>query len=49
MKYTDTIERLDALGNDRWAVYKMAKQMLQDGKDVIELAIGEQEAGCCFF
>lgn len=43
MKYTDTIERLDALGSDKWAVYKMAKQMLKDGKDVIELAIGEPD------
>ena len=43
MKYADTIERLDALGGDKWAVYKMAKQMVQDGKDVIELAIGEPD------
>jgi len=43
MKYTDAIERLDALGGDKWALYKMAKQMVQDGKDVIELAIGEPD------
>ncbi len=41
MKYTDAIELFNALGGDNCAVYKMAKQMVQDGKDVIELAIGE--------
>ncbi|MCF8113038.1 MAG: pyridoxal phosphate-dependent aminotransferase [Desulfotignum sp.] len=43
MKYTDAIERLDALGGDKWAVYKMARQMMADGKDVIEMAIGEPD------
>jgi arginine:pyruvate transaminase len=43
MKYTDAIERLEALGKDKWAVYKMARQMVADGKDVIELAIGEPD------
>ena len=43
MKYTDAIKRLDALGGDKWAVYKLAKQMKQAGKDVIELAIGEPD------
>lgn len=43
MKYTDAIERLDALGGDKWAVYKMARQMMADGRDVIEMAIGEPD------
>ncbi len=43
MKYTHSMERLEALGGDKWAVYKMARQMVQDGKDVIELAIGEPD------
>lgn len=43
MKYTDAIKRLGALGGDKWAVYKLAKEMKQAGRDVIELAIGEPD------
>ena len=43
MKYTDTIERLAATGPDSWAVYRRARQMIDDGHDVIEMAIGEPD------
>ncbi len=43
MKITNAIERLEALGGDKWAVYKMARQMMADGHDVIEMAIGEPD------
>lgn len=43
MKYADLMKRIDVLGGDKWAVYKMARLMKQSGKDVIELAIGEPD------
>lgn len=43
MKYAQAIERVNALGGDKWAVYKMARQMVRDGEDIIELTIGEPD------
>ena len=35
--------RLHALGGDNWEIYNLARQMVADGQDVIELAIGEPD------
>lgn len=43
MKYTDTVARLNAVGPDSWALYRRAKQMIVDGHDVIEMAIGQPD------
>jgi arginine:pyruvate transaminase len=43
MKYTDRINRLTGTAEDSWAVYKLARQMIDQGHDVIELAIGEPD------
>ena len=43
MRMTAIVERLQDLGEDNWALYKLARGMLEDGEDIIELAIGEPD------
>ena len=40
---TTIVERLQDLGEDNWALYKRAREMLDNGEDIIELAIGEPD------
>lgn len=40
---TTIVERLQDLGEDNWALYKRAREMLNNGEDIIELAIGEPD------
>jgi arginine:pyruvate transaminase len=43
MHYTEIIDRLASEGADSWAVYRRARQMVADGADIVELAIGEPD------
>ncbi|WP_343563339.1 pyridoxal phosphate-dependent aminotransferase [Kiloniella sp. b19] len=43
MRYTKAISRLEALGHDRWHLYKLAQEKKRLGEDIIELAIGEPD------
>ncbi len=43
MRYSDTIRRLTESGPDHWAVYQRAKERIDAGHDVIEMAIGEPD------
>ncbi len=43
MKYTAAADRLRSTGADSWAIYRRAKQMVADGIDVVEMAIGEPD------
>lgn len=43
MKYAPVTDRLAGLGGEKWAVHAQARRMAADGKDVIELTIGEPD------
>ena len=43
MRMTTVVERLQDLGEDNWALYKRARELLDNGEDIIELAIGEPD------
>ena len=43
MHYTEIVDRLAGEGADSWAVYRRARQMIADGADIVELAIGEPD------
>ena len=42
-KYSSTLNQLAAQKNDGWAIHSLAKQMIAEGQDVIELVIGEPD------
>lgn len=43
MRYAAITERLTGLGGAKWAVHARARQMKAEGRDVIELTIGEPD------
>lgn len=43
MRYASITNRLADLGSGRWAVHTAARQMKQEGADIIELTIGEPD------
>lgn len=43
MKHTAITKRLAGLGGAKWEVYLKAKQMVAEGRDIIEMTIGEPD------
>jgi arginine:pyruvate transaminase len=43
MRYASITERLADLGGEKWLLYSLARQMAQDGRDIIEMTIGEPD------
>lgn len=43
MKFASVTERLADLGGAKWTVYSRARELLAEGRDVIELTIGEPD------
>ena len=43
MRYASITERLDGLGGEKWLLYSRARQMAEDGYDIIEMTIGEPD------
>lgn len=43
MKYTDITKRLSGLGGAKWEVYLEAKALVAQGRDIIEMTIGEPD------
>jgi len=46
MKYSDLTHRLQGLGGAKWEIHRLARQMKAEGRDVIELTIGEPDVPC---
>lgn len=46
MRYSSLTDRLQGLGGDKWAIHTLARQMKHEGRDVIELTIGEPDVPC---
>ena len=46
MRQTATTKRLAGLGGANWEVYLKAKEMVQQGQDVIETTIGTRMCPC---
>ncbi len=43
MKYASVTERLADLGGQKWEVHALARALVQQGRDIIELTIGEPD------
>lgn len=43
MKYASVTDRLATLGGQKWAVHELARRMAGEGRDIIELTIGEPD------
>ena len=43
MRYAAITNRLDGLGGEKWAVHALARKMAAEGKQIIELTIGEPD------
>jgi len=43
MRYASITERLAELGGEKWLLYSQARQMAEDGHDIIEMTIGEPD------
>ena len=43
MKYTTITERLAGLGGAKWEVHALARKLKGQGRDIIELTIGEPD------
>ena len=43
MKYASVTERLATLGGEKWEIHHRARNMIAEGKDIIELTIGEPD------
>ena len=43
MRYAEITDRLDGLGGEKWAVHALARKMAAEGKQIIELTIGEPD------
>lgn len=43
MKYASVTDRLATLGGQKWAVHELARKMVGEGRDIIELTIGEPD------
>ena len=43
MRYASITDRLADLGGEKWLLYSLARQMAQDGRDIIEMTIGEPD------
>lgn len=43
MKYASVTQRLATLGSEKWVIHDRARQMIAEGKDIIELTIGEPD------
>ncbi len=43
MKYASITERLAGLGGAKWVIYQRAKTLVREGRDIIELTIGEPD------
>ena len=46
MRYSELTHRLQGLGGAKWEIHRLARQMKQAGRDVIELTIGEPDVPC---
>lgn len=46
MRYSPLTDRLQGLGGDKWAIHTLARHMKREGRDVIELTIGEPDVPC---
>lgn len=46
MRYSPLIQRLQGLGGAKWEVHHLARQMKAEGREVIELTIGEPDVPC---
>jgi arginine:pyruvate transaminase len=43
MKYASVTDRLATLGGQKWEVHELARKMVAEGRDIIELTIGEPD------
>ena len=43
MKRTAITQRLDGLGGAKWAIHQQARRLAAEGRDIIELTIGEAD------
>ena len=43
MRYASITDRLADLGGEKWLLYSLARKMVQDGHDIIEMTIGEPD------
>lgn len=43
MKYASVTDRLATLGGQKWEVHELARQMAAEGRDILELTIGEPD------
>ena len=43
MRYASITKRLAELGGEKWLLYSQARQMAEDGHDIIEMTIGEPD------
>ena len=43
MHYASITNRLAELGGEKWKLYSHARQMAEDGHDIIEMTIGEPD------
>ena len=43
MRYSALTDRLQGLGGAKWEIHAAARQMKREGRDVIELTIGEPD------
>ena len=46
MRYSPLTQRLQGLGGDKWQVHNLAWQMQAEGRDVIDMTIGEPDVPC---
>ena len=46
MRYAPLLHRLQGLGGAKWEIHRLARQMKAEGRDVIELTIGEPDVPC---
>lgn len=46
MRYSPLTQRLQGLGGAKWEIHRLARQMKTEGREVIELTIGEPDVPC---
>jgi arginine:pyruvate transaminase len=43
MKFASVTDRLAGLGGEKWKIHALARKMIRDGRDIIEMTIGEPD------
>ena len=46
MRFSPMVERLQGLGGAKWEIHRLARAMKAEGREVIELTIGEPDVPC---